>query len=111
MNDDINEIGEIEFHDLIVKIYYDEYLDDNGCANAIWRMRNPDSCYQGILYKNITTGEITYPEDAVIPEQTTEDREIIPIAVIIGSNILTNENIDNIRIHLENGYKRRNNIT
>jgi hypothetical protein len=71
-------------------------------------MRNPDSCYQGIVYVNYETGKWTYPEDAIIPEQTEKDKEILPKFIIVGKQELDEDLIKSIRIYLEPEYIRRN---
>jgi hypothetical protein len=103
----VSKIDEIEFRNEFVDIYFDEYGDSND-VSIIWRMRNPDSCYQGIVYMNNETGKITYPEDAVIPEQTDEDREIIPKAIIVSAEVDGNIR-EKILSRLESEYLRRNN--
>ena len=110
IDDNILEIGEIDFHGDVIKVYYDKYSDKNHSCNAIWRSRNPDSYYRGIAYMNNITGEITYPDDAIFPEQTKEDKEQIPIAVIVGYKNLTDIECDKIKEYLNTAYKRRNNI-
>lgn len=87
---EIKQIGEIYFKGENVKIYY----HPSNSINTIFiasRVRNPESFYQGIVYRNIETGEITYPEGVIIPEQTEHDREVIPTSVIIGQEDLTDE--------------------
>lgn len=100
----INEIGEIEFRDLKVKVYEDKYSVDFICS---WRARNPDSFYKGIVNYNPYLGKITYPEGVIIPVQTQEDREMIPLFVLV--NELNSEVISQIKDYLESEYKRRNN--
>lgn len=101
------QIGEIDFLDVKVKVYLDESftLQDS----VIWKARNPDSFYQGIMYINHETGKVSYPEGAIIPEQTKRDREIIPTAVI------TNKSFDKLDIaklkeYFESDHKIRNGL-
>ena len=102
----VSKIDEIEFRNEFVDIYFDKYGDPNN-VSIIWRMRNPDSCYQGIVYMNNETGKITYPEGDVIPEQTDEDKEIIPKAIIVSAEV--DDNIrEKILSRLEPEYLRRN---
>jgi hypothetical protein len=98
-----NFIDEIEFKDIKIKVYHDETL--NGCT---WRMRNPDSCYTGPLYMNYETGKVTYPEDAVVPEQTERDREMLPQFLVITEKEITDDYKVKILKYLEFDYKRRN---
>lgn len=101
------EIGELDFKDLKVKVFHDkDALGSN--IKACWRMRNPDSCYKGFMNMNIETGEITYPEGAIIPVQTEEDREIIPIFIITGHIELNDTVLGEINIYLKTEHKRRN---
>ena len=103
----INLIGEIEFRDVKVKVYNDSLsMSDNHAC--VWRMRNPDSCYQGIVYMNNETGKITYPEGAIIPEQTDEDKEIIPQFIVTGKTEIDEELTNEIIQYLEPEYLRRN---
>lgn len=62
---DIVQIGEIEFHNLNVKVFHDpdRFNSELGC---MWRARNPDSFYTGPTFLG-NDGVITYPDDAVIP--------------------------------------------
>lgn len=103
----VNPIGEIEFRDVKVKVYYDS-LSKSDNHSCVWKMRNPDSCYQGIVYMNWETGEITYPEGAVIPEQTEEDREMLPQFIITGKTELDEELTNGILQYLEPEYLKRN---
>lgn len=100
-NTDIEKIDEIEFKDVKVGIYYSE----NSVTGCAWRMRNPDSCYTGLMYINFETGERSYPEDAVIPEQTDRDREMLPQFFLVDSK---EYNEDNLLEYLETEYKIRN---
>jgi|TARA_R110000744_G_scaffold331171_1_gene436662 hypothetical protein len=95
------KIGELEFKDITVKVYNDNYTESPIC---IWQMRNPDSCYTGLMYMNNDTGKISYPEHSVIPEQTSHDREILPKFVITGEKELTNKVKVEILEYLEKDY-------
>ena len=102
-------IGEIDFNDLKVKIWYDP--KPGGFANgSFWRIRNPDSLYKGIVYMNNETRKITYPDGAIIPEQTEKDREMIPLFYVTQNKEFTDELILFIKTDLEIEYTRRNNI-
>ena len=101
-------IGTIDFWDKNkVRVYHDQYTT-HIIANCVWRMRNPDSCYQGIIYRNIGTGEITYPPDAVIPNQTAEDREMLPMAIITNKKIVDQELETMATTYFIAEHKRRN---
>ena len=106
----INLIGEIDFKDVKVKVYNDPYTkyteDDN--VQCVWGMRNPDTCYEGVMWMNLETGKISYPEDAVIPEQTEKDREILPRFIITGYDKIDDKFISSVSTYLDSGYKRRN---
>jgi hypothetical protein len=73
MEEKVKLIGEIDFKDLKVPVYY----DPSGLNTIAWQIRNPDICYKGYLLMSLE-GKITYPEGAVIPKQTDRDREIMP---------------------------------
>ena len=71
-------------------------------------MRNPDSSYNGIMYMDNETCKITYPDDAVIPEQTDKDREILPKFIVTGKKELNGTIISSIKAYLNKEYKFRN---
>ncbi len=107
---EVNEhkiVGTVEFQDEVVNIYYDPTSPDPNTAMCAWKHRNPDSFYQGYLYMD-ADGKITYPEDAVIPEQTDRDRELIPKFVIIGKEEVTDFMKENIKVYLESEHNLRN---
>ena len=106
----INEevlIGEINFHDVKVKVYYDQQTPSTEYLGCAWRSRNPDSFYIGIMYMD-EVGKLSYPKDAVIPEQTDKDREILPQFIITGHEKLSDELIKEINSYLESDYLIRN---
>lgn len=107
--EEIKLIGEIDFKDIKVKVYHDPYSDKND-AGCTWQMRNPSSCYQGHVFMNWETRKITYPEGAIIPEQTDEDREILPKFIVTGYEIIDDKFISFINLYLESDYKRRNGV-
>lgn len=104
----IQNIGTLEFMDCDVTIYYDPLELNKDSLNVVWKARNPDSFYTGVMYRNNETGKITYPNDAVIPKQTPKDREIIPKAIIVANPHLTDILIYNIQTYLHSEFKRRN---
>lgn len=109
--EEIKMIGEIDFRDIKVKVYHNKDKKDKlNISGAVWQMRNPDSCYQGLGYIDNETGKCSYPVDAVIPEQTDKDREIIPKFIIIEKPDLNDELVKSILIYLETEYLKRNNI-
>jgi len=108
--EEITKIGEIPFLDVMVPVYHDKYATNPNSPYCVWKHRNPDSFYQGIVYKNWETGKMTYPEDAVIPEQTERDREMLPRAVIISREELDEEFVTKTQRYFEKEYKRRNGI-
>ena len=103
------QIGEINFLDVKVNVYYHTLIKPND-VQICWLMRNPDSCYTGIMYMNYETGMVSYPKDVVIPIQTERDKEILPKFVIVGVSILDKNESDNIIKRIEDGYKKRNKI-
>jgi hypothetical protein len=105
----VKEIGKIQFRDRLVPVYYDKTGDKNNISCS-WQMRNPDSCYQGVMWMNWETGRVTYPEGAVIPEQTAEDREMLPKFLIISQDSITDKIHKCIIDYLDKSYKERNNI-
>lgn len=107
MENEIKLIGEIDFKDIKVKVYNDPRSNDS-VINCAWRMRNPDSCYSGVVFINYETGETTYPKDAVVPKQTKEDREMLPQFIITGREVIDDEFISLVNSHLSSSYKRRN---
>lgn len=106
---EIKLIGSIDFKDIKVNVYNDPYTDKDS-INCVWQMRNPDTCYQGIMYMNNETGKFSYPDDAVIPEQTDEDREMLPKFIITGYETIDTNFISFLLPKLEEGYKMRNGL-
>lgn len=107
MSEEIKLIGSIDFKDIRVNVYNDPYTDKDS-INCAWQMRNPDSCYQGMMYMNNETGKISYPDGAVIPEQTDKDRELLPKFIVTGYDKIDDRFIGFINSYLESDYKRRN---
>jgi len=106
---EIKMIGEIDFRDIKINVYYHpEKKDELNTANCVWQMKNPDSCYQGVIYRNNETGKCSYPEGAIIPEQTDKDSEMLPKFIIVGKQELDDELTKSIITHLESEYFRRN---
>jgi hypothetical protein len=106
---EIKLIGSIDFKDIKVNVYNDPYTDKDS-INCSWQMRNPDTCYQGIMYMNEETGKVSYPEDAVIPEQTDNDREMLPKFIITGYETIDTNFISFLLPKLEESYKMRNGL-
>jgi hypothetical protein len=106
---EIKLIGSIDFKDIKVNVYNDPYTHKD-IINCVWQMRNPDTCYQGIAYMNNETGKISYPDDAVIPEQTDKDREMLPKFVITGYETIDTKFISLLVPKLEESYKMRNGL-
>ena len=97
----------VHHRDRNVPVYYDETRSPDSIACA-WRMRNPESCYTGIVYMNNETGAITYPEGAVIPAQTEKDREMLPQFLIVGVPHISSSFLAKIENYLESEYNLRN---
>lgn len=109
MKKEIKLIGRIEnFKGVDIKIYHDPLSKDLNAVNICWQMRNPESAYTGIGFINYQTQEITYPDNAVIPEQTKEDKEIVPKFIITSNDTLTEEFIAKIIDELNYGFYERN---
>lgn len=106
---EIKLIGNVDFKDIKVNVYNDPYTDKDS-INCAWQMRNPDTCYQGILYMNNETGKISYPDDAVIPEQTDKDREMLPKFIVTGYETIDTNFISFLLTKLEEDYKMRNGL-
>lgn len=102
-------IGSIEFKGIVVNIYHDPNSNKSTVFCA-WQMRNPDSCYQGIAYMDNKTGKISYPENAVIPIQTDEDKEILPKFVVTGVRQIDDNFLALLMSKLEKGYMIRNKL-
>jgi len=96
------EIGEIDFRDLKLKVYYDSSIKDE---LIVWSARNSDKLYDGFVYINDATGEIH--ENVSLPVETETDREIIPKYIIIPYK-LSNKIIDKLKESLELEYNKRN---
>lgn len=101
-------IGVLGFLGENVQIYHDKRMDESECI-IMWRARNPETYYQGIVYL-IPGKPVKYPDDAVIPEQTAYDREQIPKAIIVGTMALSNKQRIVIKRKLIDGFKKRNGI-
>lgn len=105
----IKLIDDIDFHDNKVNIYYHpDKKDELNNAEGVWQMRNPDSCYNGVVFVNYKTGKFAYPDGAVIPEQTDEDRIILPKFIIVGKQELDDDLVKSIKIYLESNFLRKN---
>ena len=102
-------IGLVSFHDTSVHVYHDP-LSSKGKIGSIWQMRNPSTCYVGYMYMDNSTGKLSYPEDAIIPEQTDRDREMMPKGIITGETEITEDFISYLMPRLESEYDWRNRI-
>ena len=109
-NKEIRLIGKVDFLDKQVEIYYDPYTDEDN-VNCAWQARNPDSYYKGIVYMDNKTGKISYPSDAIIPEQTKEDREILPKFVVTGQKELSEKLINSIKKYFVEEHEFRNGLS
>lgn len=104
-------IGEIEFLDRKVQVYNDPYEKNKESGHIAWQARNPNSFYKGIIWVNLETGEHKYPEGAVIPIQTEEDREILPKFIITGNKKITKKFKTSIILRMAKGHKIRNGLS
>ena len=102
----VKKIDQIKFRGDNVNIFYHPEQNVNS-VNIVWQARNPESFYKGIAYLS-EDGKLTYPKDAIIPEQTKEDRELIPKAIVTGKETLDNISIKKIINYLKKDFKRRN---
>jgi len=106
---EIKPIGTIKFHDISVNVYHDQSTrTKNTKTYSAWQMRNPSTCYVGYMYMDMSTGVLSYPDKAVIPEQSDWDREILPKAIITNETEITTDFIVDCMSYLESEYKRRN---
>ena len=103
----IYKIGEIEFEGLSVPVYYDKY-SKKGVIRCSWGARNPDSYYTGLITINHETSEIIYPDGAIIPQQTEEDRQRIPKFLITELKELSDEFMEKTLAYLDATYKMKN---
>jgi hypothetical protein len=103
----VTKIGEIIYKDIIVSIYNDSEYSFPSHIQVAWQMRNPNSCYEGMIYMSYS-GKMAYPEGAVIPEQTTEDKEMLPSAVVTGAKVVDDDFIELLTKYLDIGYTKRN---
>lgn len=116
--DKINVIRHIQFQNMKVPVYYVHSTNagytfdqkNNSCEDYLycaWRARNPSSFYVGPMFMD-KNGKMSYPEGAVVPEQTSRDRELVPRFILIGTNELTPKIEGNLQEYLENEHRRRN---
>jgi len=70
-------------------------------------MRNPSTCYVGYMYMDTSTAMVSYPEGAIIPEQTDWDREMLPKFIVTGDTEYK-DNINHLIVRLESEYVYRN---
>jgi len=105
----INLIGSVSFKDIEVNVYNNPLADKNS-IDCSWQARSPNTCYQGIAYMNNETGKISYPEDAVIPERTDRDKEILPKFIVTGLETVDANFISFLLPKLEESYKMRNGL-
>ena len=101
------QIGEIDFHDIKVNVYY-SYIENTNLFDVAFGLRNSDVGYRWFVYINHDTLEVTYPEGASMPIQTKRDIEIMPKFVVVGVDNLDSEFIGLINERLESEYLRRN---
>lgn len=108
----IEKIGELDFLDTKVPIFYDPKGGDRALIS--WGIRNPSSEYKGIIYYNPYTGKHKLPDGVEIPKQTEKDRENLPKFIIIGRNDMDNfhqnnrKYLDSLILYLESGYRTSN---
>jgi hypothetical protein len=104
-------LGEIPFHDVWVKVYHGPNEDEHslpGSMMCAWSVRNPDAFYKGYCWMDNSTGQITYPEGAIIPVATKEDREMLPKVLVTYCTEITEDFINHVSVYLEKEYLRRN---
>ncbi len=106
MENYIKKIGEIEFKDMTISVFYDKHTHEDS-VSCSWGCRNPSSFYQGPMFVN-NFGKISYPEDAIIPEKTEEDRQIIPKFIICGLETMTDRFKKQTLIYLDINYEYKN---
>ncbi len=112
-SDTLIKIGEIPYRGITVSIYKDVASHYTLDLKAVWQIRNPKSIYQGYMYMS-DSGEMTYPEGAVIPTQTSEDKELLPKAILISDHLYNitkftrEEFLNGLIDYLDTEYKKRN---
>lgn len=84
-----------------MNVYNDPYMNKDSII-CTWQMRNPYTCY-GIMYMN-------NPDDAVIPEQTDKDREMLPKFIVTGYERIDTNFISFLLPKLEESYEMRNGL-
>jgi hypothetical protein len=102
----IKLIGEIDFKDVKVPVYHDPYSDMD-YTSVCWSIRNPKSEYVGLMFMDYTC-KISYPEDAVIPEQTERDREKMPKFIVTGVYSIVDEWVAKVGARMNEEYDVRN---
>ena len=104
----MEKIGNIKFRNLLVPIYYSDDQPKDDSFIVSWSVRN-DKSYKGIVY--IKNGKITFPEDAIIPEEPSEfDKEWIPKGIVVGFKVdetKFNRIYDSLKIQHANRNKCR----
>jgi len=101
-------LGNIDLKDDVrANIYYNPHM--KGKIKCFWGTRNTVNSYKGVIYMDKKTGNISYPNDVVITEQT--DGEVLPNVVVVGDvNYLDEHFISFIKEQLVETYKKKNNL-
>lgn len=105
---DIKLICDLLFKDVRVNVYYDNYCDDS-IGYLLWERRNPDIYGTEPFLMDMVTGKCTYTDGSNIPQPKDEDMEVLPKAVIVGTETIDDDMINTIMVKLQQSYLRRNN--
>jgi hypothetical protein len=98
-------IRQLDFLDTKINVYY--YPDSSG-ETISWQIRNPDSAYQGVMFRNVETGRMSYPDGAIVPVQSLRDKEMLPKFIIIGNEVMSDELAESLLEYIKVEYKKRN---
>ena len=102
------KIEEMDFLDLKVNVFFHPEQEKDSIYIA-FQARNPDSYYTGNIYMNHESGKCTYPDNAIIPEQTIKDTEIVPKFIIVGVEKLNDDIRIKILDKIRSSHRIRNN--
>lgn len=99
-------ISSIPFKDISVPVYYNKYTPN---PIWVWKHRNEEAFYFGLIYVNVETGKCSYPDGIITPtEPSKEDAEWLPKFICVGVESLDEQTLETINNCLETEYKIRN---
>ncbi len=82
----VEKIKDFEYDGRKIPVYFDEH--EKGIVTS-WTATNPGAFYTGYVYMDNDTGEISYPEGAVVKTPTDEDRKMICKFIVIGEKSIS----------------------